>query len=273
MIRNEIVNFFSNLALRHIGIVIGKEKAYLIESRLDELSKSLGLNNIEELYKKAKSNLTNELLNKLIDALTTNETYFFRDKIQFEALKKYVIPELIQNNSSKKSLRIWSCACSTGQEPYSIALLINEYFPELLKWRLEIIGSDISKKVIEYAKKGEFSQIEVNRGLPARMLAKYFTQKGNKWVLDSRIRKMVRFVQINLKDSFIHLGKFDIIFCRYVLIYFSDELKKDILQRLEKSLNPGGYLFLGGSEILPPFFKGSIRRKELGGCICYQLPR
>ncbi len=270
MIRSEIVSFFSDFALRYIGIIIGKEKAYLIESRLNELSKSLGLN-IEELYKRAKNNLTNELLNKLIDALTTNETYFFRDKIQFEALKRYVIPELIQKNSQKKRLRIWSCACSTGQEPYSIALLISEYFPELLNWHLEIIGSDISKKAIEYAKRGEFSQIEINRGLPARMLAKYFKQKGNKWVLDSRIKRLVRFVQVNLKNSFIQLGKFDLIFCRYVLIYFSDALKKDILNRLERSLNPGGYLFLGGTEIPPPF-GNSIVRKELGGCVCYYLP-
>jgi len=271
MIRSEIVAFFSNFALKHIGIAIGKEKAYLIESRLDELSKSMGLN-IEELYKQAKSNLTNELLNRLIDALTTNETYFFRDKIQFEALKKHVIPELIQNNSLKKRLRIWSCACSTGQEPYSIALLISEHFPELLNWHLEIIGSDISKKVIEYAKKGEFSQIEINRGLPARMLAKYFKQKGNRWVLDNKIKRLVKFVQVNLKESFTRLGKFDLIFCRYVLIYFSDELKRNILSRLEKSLNPGGYLFLGGSEVLPALGNSSMVRKELGRCICYYLP-
>lgn len=265
----EIFDFFSNFALTHIGIAIEKDKAYLIQSRLNELSKSLGID-IEELYHNAKTRLTNELLDKLIDALTTNETYFFRDKIQYEVLKKHVLPELIERNQKQKKLRIWSCACSTGQEPYSIAMLIAEYFPQLLKWNLDIIGSDISKKVIEYAKNGEFSQIEVNRGLPARLLTKYLRQKGNKWVLNENIKRMVKFVQLNLKRDFSYLGKFDIIFCRYVLIYFPENLKRDILNRLEKSLNKGGYLFLGGTEIPPPFGK-NIVRKKLGDCICYYL--
>ena len=268
--KQEIFDFFSNLALTHIGIAIGKDKAYLMQSRLNELSKSLGID-IEELYRNAKTRLTNELLNQIIDALTINETYFFRDKAQFEALKKYVLPELIERNQQQKKLRIWSCACSTGQEPYSIAMLIAEHFPQLLKWNLDIIGSDISKKVIEYAKKGEFSQIEVNRGLPARLLAKYFRQKGNKWVLDGSIKRMVKFIQLNLKKDFSYLGKFDIIFCRYVLIYFPQDLKKDILNRLENSLNKGGYLFLGGTEIPPPF-GNTIVRKKLGSCVCYHLP-
>jgi len=270
MVKEEILSFFSDFALRHIGISFNKDKAYLIQSRLDELSKELGIS-VEELYHNSRSRLTNELLNKIIDALTTNETYFFRDKIQFDILRKYILPELIKKNESEKRLRIWSCACSTGQEPYSIAMLIDEYFPHLRKWNLEIIGSDVSKKAVEYAKEGSFSQIEVNRGLPARFLAKYFKQKGNRWLIDKKIREMVKFMQINLKDDFSYLGKFDIIFCRYVIIYFPQHVKINILNRLEERLNKGAYLFFGGSEIPPPFGK-NIKRKNLAGCLVYFLP-
>ncbi len=268
--KQEIIDFFSNFALKHTGIVLGNNKAYLIKSRLEELSKSLGFSGIEELYSNAKFRLTNSLLNQIIDALTTNETFFFRDKVQFDILKRHIIPELMEKNKSTKRLRIWSAACSTGQEPYSIALLIYEFFPELLRWNIEIIASDISNKVLEYAKKGEFSQIEVNRGLPARMLAKYFRQQGNRWVIDQKIKRMVKFIIINLKNNFSHLGKFDIIFCRYVLIYFSNALKKDILNRLHRMLNKGGYLFFGASEI-PSNLSPDMIRRNINGAICYQL--
>ncbi len=266
----ELIDFFSDFALKHTGIVLGPEKDYLIKSRLEELSKSLGFRNIEELYRKAKYQLTNELLDHLIDALTTNETYFFRDKIQFDALKKYILPEIIERKKEEKRLRIWSCACSTGQEPYSIGILICEHFPHILNWDLEIIGSDISKRAVEYAKQGSFSQIEVNRGLPAKLLIKYFRQKGSRWVIDERVRRLIRFLRINLKDDFSYLGKFDIIFCRYVLIYFSSELKRNVLLRIEKNMFPNGYLFFGMAEI-PSGLSPRFIRRDFGGAICYQF--
>ncbi len=268
--KGEIINFFSDLALKNIGIVLGDKKAYLIETRLEELSKNLGLAGIDELYDKTKFSLNNKLLDQIIDALTTNETYFFRDKQQFDALEKYVITEIMERNKGNKRLRIWSAACSTGQEPYSIALLIYDRFPQLLNWELEIIGTDISKRVIEYAKQGAFSQIEVNRGLPARMLVRYFRQNGNRWIIDERIKRMVKFLRVNLLNDLSHLGRFDIIFCRYVLIYFTDSLKKNLVNRLERMLYPGGYLFFGASEIASHLSRTMIRR-SFNGIICYQL--
>ena len=269
MISPEQFRFFSELVKQHSGIALGKGKEYLIESRLNELAKVLGLKDLDALYRKAKAAMTPKLKEQIIEAMTTNETYFFRDQHPFDALQKNVIPELMKQNQGKKQLRFWSAACSTGQEPYSIALLIAEHFPALLSWKTEILATDISKKAVEKGRAGRFTQVEVNRGLPITLLIKYFKQQGAFWIIDEKLKKMIRFKQMNLLSPFVGVGTFDVIMCRYVLIYFDQQTKKAILDKLVKQLNPGGYLFLGATETpigLPPFMK----RTSFGRATCWK---
>lgn len=269
MISPEQFRFFADLVKTSSGISLGKGKEYLIESRLSELAKSLGLKDLEELYRKAKFQMTPKLKEQIIEAMTTNETYFFRDQHPFDALQKEIIPELIKKNQNTKKLRFWSAACSTGQEPYSVALLIAEHFPALSNWRIEILATDISQQAIKKGMEGRFTQVEVNRGLPVTMLIKYFKQQGPFWMINEKLKKLVRFKQLNLLSPLVGFGTFDIIFCRYVLIYFDQQTKKQILEKLVKTLNPGGYLFLGATETpigLPP----TMKRVSIGRATCWR---
>ncbi len=269
MITPEQFRFFADLVKQHSGIALGKGKEYLIESRLNELAKASGLRDLDALYRKAKTSMTPRLKEEIIEAMTTNETYFFRDQHPFDALKKEIIPELMERNKAKKQLRFWSAACSTGQEPYSIALIISEHFPALLSWRTEILATDISKKAVEKGKAGRFTQVEVNRGLPITLLIKYFKQQGAFWIIDEKLKRMVRFKTMNLLAPFVGVGTFDCILCRYVLIYFDQATKKSILEKLVKQLNPGGYLFLGATETpvgLPP----TMKRVSFGRATCWR---
>src|SRR6476646_7801497 len=179
--------------------------------------------------------------------MTTNETFFFRDKIPFDHLLQTVLPELVQALANRRSLRIWCAASSTGQEPYSIARCIKEFAP-LAGWRVEIVATDLSQGVLEKSKAGIFSQFEVQRGLPIQMLVKYFTQTGELWQLNADIRAMVQHRQLNLLQDFSHLGTFDVIFCRNVLIYFDQDTKASIFGRIAKMLEPDGVLALGAAE-------------------------
>src|SRR6266404_5333357 len=183
----------------------------------------------------------------LVEAMTTNETFFFRDKIPFDHLRQTVLPELVQARANRRALRIWCAASSTGQEPYSIAMCIKEFAP-LAGWRVEIVATDLSQGVLEKSKAGIFSQFEVQRGLPIQMLVKYFTQTGELWQLNADIRAMVQHRQLNLLQDFSHLGTFDLIFCRNVLIYFDQDTKADIFARLAKVLEADGALALGAAE-------------------------
>jgi chemotaxis protein methyltransferase CheR len=183
----------------------------------------------------------------VVEAMTTNETFFFRDKIPFDHLKEAVLPALIQARAARRSLRIWCAASSTGQEPYSIAMLVKET-PALSGWRVEIVGTDLSQAVLEKSKSGVFSQFEVQRGLPIQMLVKYFKQTGDLWQLNADIRAMVQHRQLNLLQDFSPLGKFDIIFCRNVLIYFDQNTKASIFERLSRQLEADGALALGAAE-------------------------
>ncbi len=266
----EIFNFFTALVEKVSGISYHSGKEYLIESRLTELAVSLGYKDIRELYNKVKRGLTPQLLNEVVDALTTNETYFFRDQHPFEALKTKIFPELFKKKEREKRLSIWSAACSTGQEPYSIALILLEYFPKYVStWKIDILATDISQKSLEKAKKGVYNQIEVNRGLPVTFLVKYFKQEGSFWKIDDKVRRMVRFEYLNLLEAGRKIRqKFDIIFCRYVLIYFSDQTKKKVFTDLWNLLNPGGYLFLGATEIHPCSFP-DMEKKTIGRTVCY----
>jgi chemotaxis protein methyltransferase CheR len=183
----------------------------------------------------------------VVEAMTTNETFFFRDRIPFDHLRQTVLPGLVQARANRRALRIWCAASSTGQEPYSIAMCIKEFAP-LARWRVEIVATDLSHGVLEKSKAGIFSQFEVQRGLPIQMLVKYFTQTGDLWQINADIRAMVQHRQLNLLQDFSHLGSFDVIFCRNVLIYFDQETKTAIFDRLAGVLEPDGVLALGAAE-------------------------
>ncbi|PZA13411.1 chemotaxis protein CheR [Rhodopseudomonas palustris] len=229
------------------GLVLSADKKYLLESRLLPLARKAGVPGITDLVQKMKAG-SEALIHDVVEAMTTNETFFFRDKTPFDHFKDSVIPELIKARAGRKSLRIWCAASSTGQEPYSLAMLLKEKASELAGWRIEIIGTDLSPEVLEKSKAGLYTQFEVQRGLPIQLLVKYFKQVGTMWQLNADVRSMVQYRQFNLLQDFGSLGKFDIIFCRNVLIYFDQATKSDIFNRLQRATEPDGYLFLGAAE-------------------------
>lgn len=229
------------------GLDLSADKQYLVESRLMPLARRVGVAGIPELVQKMKAG-SESVISQVVEAMTTNETFFFRDKIPFDHLRDGVLPGLIKANAGRRSLRIWSAACSTGQEPYSIAMCLREYGAALAGWRIEIVATDLSQEVLEKSKAGLYSQFEVQRGLPIQLLVKYFTQHGELWQLSSDIRGMVQHRQLNLLQDFTHLGKFDVIFCRNVLIYFDQPTKTTIFERMAKLLEQDGSLLLGAAE-------------------------
>lgn len=239
--------YVKNLIKQKAAIALDNGKEYLVESRLTPLVKEAGLATISELISKIKEKNDFTLMNKVVDVMTTNETFFFRDIHPFETLKKTVIPALIAKRGPAESIRIWCAASSTGQEPYTIAMVIAENFA-LHKARFNMIASDISPTVLDKAKSGLYSQIEVNRGLPASLLVKHFTKKSTEWQIKDDIRKMIDYRIINLAEPLPAMQSLDIVFIRNVLIYFDVETKKKILGGIRKLLKPDGYLFLGGSE-------------------------
>jgi len=238
--------FLRKLLKERSGLDLSSDKQYLIESRLLPLARKLGLSGITELVQKMTTGLE-ELISEVVEAMTTNETFFFRDKIPFEHLSQTILPALMQTCANRRSLRIWCAASSTGQEPYSIAMCIKG-FTALAGWRVEIVATDLSQAVLEKSKAGIFSQFEVQRGLPIQMLVKHFTQVGELWHLNADIRGMVQHRQLNLLHDFSHLGTFDVIFCRNVLIYFDQETKINVFERLARMLEADGVLVLGAAE-------------------------
>jgi chemotaxis protein methyltransferase CheR len=229
------------------GLDLSADKQYLVESRLVPLARKAGLAGIPELVAKMKSG-AERLASEVVEAMTTNETFFFRDKIPFDHLRDTILPALMQTRASRKSIRIWSAASSTGQEPYSIAMCLKEKAAQFAGWRFEIVATDLSQEVLEKSKAGIYSQFEVQRGLPIQLLVKYFTQTGELWQINADIRGMVQHRQLNLLQDFSHLGKFDVIFCRNVLIYFDQETKISIFERMSKVTEPDGMLMLGAAE-------------------------
>ena len=229
------------------GLDLSVDKQYLVESRLIPLARKRGLAGIGDLVQKIKGGAEAVAMD-VIEAMTTNETFFFRDKIPFDHLRETVIPELLQARSHRKSLRIWCAASSTGQEPYSIAMCLKEFASALSGWRVEIVATDLSLGVLEKSRSGLFSQFEVQRGLPIQLLVKHFRQVGELWQISADIRAMVQHRQLNLMQDFSHLGSFDVIFCRNVLIYFDQDTKLGVFNRLAKSLEADGVLALGAAE-------------------------
>ncbi|MDH5369823.1 MAG: protein-glutamate O-methyltransferase CheR [Gammaproteobacteria bacterium] len=241
-------NLFRSYLEEACGIVLGENKHYLVTSRLKRVTEEFSYPSLSEMMKTLIKGNDRNLREKVIDAMTTNETMWFRDVYPFEILKKELLPELAKN---KSPIKIWSAASSTGQEAYSISMGTSEFQqsnPGKLTSSVEIVGTDISQTVVNLAKQGRYDELSVVRGLSAERRDKFFKHKDDKWEINLDIKQRTRFLELNLLNNYSLLGKFDIIFCRNVLIYFSSEMKKDILERMAKILKPGGTLILGGSE-------------------------
>ena len=215
------------------GLDLSADKQYLIESRLLPLARKSGVPGISELVQKMKAGSAS-LVTQVVEAMTTNETFFFRDKVPFDHFRQLIMPEIIKARAGRKSVRIWCAAGSTGQEPYSLAMCLKEMSAALAGWRTEIIATDLSQEVLEKSKAGIYSQFEVQRGLPIQMLVKYFKQTGEFWQINPDIRAMVQHRQLNLLHDFSQLGTFDVVFCRNVLIYFDQDTKINIFNRLHR---------------------------------------
>ena len=239
--------YLRKLLKDHSGLDLSADKQYLIESRLLPLSRKSGLAGISEVVQKMKAG-SPSLVAQVVEAMTTNETFFFRDKVPFDHFRDSIMPEIIKARAARKSVRIWCAAGSTGQEPYSLAMCLKEMSAALAGWRVEIIATDLSQEVLEKSKAGVYSQFEVQRGLPIQLLVKYFKQNGELWQISPEIRAMIQHRQLNLLHDFSQLGAFDVIFCRNVLIYFDQDTKINIFGRLAKTMEADGFLVLGAAE-------------------------
>ncbi|MDO9459192.1 MAG: protein-glutamate O-methyltransferase CheR [Alphaproteobacteria bacterium] len=240
--------YLANFLKTSSGLVLGPDKMYLVESRLLPITRKRNLPGLTELVHELRRGRDQSLTQDVVEAMTTNESFFYRDKTPFDNLRAEVLPKFLSTRKTQRQLRIWSAAASTGQEPYSIAMVLKEMAASFPGWRLDILGTDISKEVLEKARAGMYSQFEVQRGLPIQMLVKYFKQIGEMWQVDSSLRAMVQLREGNLLGSFTGFGMFDIIFCRNVLIYFDQATKKDVLERMAKLMPDDGVLFLGAAE-------------------------
>jgi chemotaxis protein methyltransferase CheR len=231
----------------HSGLDLSADKQYLIESRLLPVARKAGLSGIGELVQKMRGGSA-AFNPQVVEAMTTNETFFFRDKVPFDHFRDLIMPQILRARANRKSVRIWCAAGSTGQEPYSLAMSVKEMGAARAGWRIEIVATDLSQEVLEKSRAGLYSQFEVQRGLPIRLLVKYFKQVGELWQINADIRAMVQHRQLNLLHDFSQLGAFDLIFCRNVLIYFDQETKTNIFNRLANAIEPDGFLALGAAE-------------------------
>lgn len=250
------------------GITLDDSKAYLVESRLGPLVDELGCRNYNDLYFRAKQDLSRVLPNRIIDAITTNETFFYRDNTPFELLKHKLIPDLIDRKG--KQISIWSAACSTGQELYTIAMVLKELLPDIRSYHIKLVGTDISDSAIAQASYGRYNRVEIERGLPAAKRSQYFREDGNYWRVSDELRAMVSFQKINLMNPFTGMGRFDIIFCRNVAIYFTPENRGKLFDRLADQLNPQGALIIGSTESLIGI-SNRYQRREYLNAVFYQV--
>lgn len=243
-------DFLQQLLKSRSGIVLSPDKMYLVESRLMPVVRARGLAGLDELMQALRVRGETKLMGEVVDAMTTNESYFFRDIKPFEVFRETILPALVKARRSigRNRIRIWSAACSSGQEPYTLAMILKEDEALVAGLQVEIVATDLSAHIIEKAKSGIYSQFEVQRGLPIQYLVKYFAQHGEQWQISKPIRDMVTVRPFNLLDDYRPLGTFDVVFCRNVLLYFDQATKTDILGRIAATLPPDGMLFLGGAE-------------------------
>jgi chemotaxis protein methyltransferase CheR len=264
-------SFLVGLVREQSGIVLDTGKEYLIESRLMPVAKAVGMQSLSELSNALRKSPRGELADKVVDAMTTNETTFFRDFFPFEALRKELMPELMKKRAATRELNFWCGAASSGQESYSVAMMLLEHFPQVaLDWKFQYFATDLSKEMLERCRKGAYTQVEVNRGLPATLLAKYFTPAEGNWYISDKVKRLVQFRPLNLLDPLPPMPQMDIVFLRNVLIYFDVEVKRQILAKVRKVLKPDGYLFLGGAETtvnIDPHFA----RMPFDKAGCYRL--
>lgn len=238
------------------GIYLDKTKAYLVENRFSGLLQELGCGSFSELYYKAKADASKSIEKKIVEQIATHETLFFRDTAPFEMLKHKILPELIDNRNASgrfklsMPIRIWSAACSTGQEVYSIAIVLKELLPDLRKYNIKLLGTDISSAAVAKASYGAYNKFEIERGLPPDKLKRYFTPGDNSWRVKDEIRAMAMFRKINLMDNFSSLGKFDIVMCRNVAIYFTEADRIRLFDKIAGVMEPDGYLVIGSTESL-----------------------
>ncbi len=244
----EDFDYLRKLLKERSGLVLAAEKQYLVESRLLPLARRRGVGTLTELVAQLRGQTTTALASEVVDAMTTNETFFFRDKIPFDLLRDIMMPALIKARGQTRRIRIWCSAASTGQEPYSIAMILKAMGDRLDGYRIDILATDLSSEVVERGKSGIYSQFEVQRGLPVQMLVKHFSQVGEQWQVAPEIRDMVQFRPLNLLSDFTPLGMFDVVFCRNVLIYFDQPTKNGVLERIARQMPEDGYLILGAAE-------------------------
>jgi chemotaxis protein methyltransferase CheR len=265
-IHSENYRFLQQQVYSQTGIVLDGDKHYLFESRLTPIVRQLGLGSINDLCALLKATRETEVGRQVVEAMTTNETYFFRDPAHYDAIRTVLLPQLKEDRRDTKKLRFWSAAASTGQEAYSLAMLLLE--SGLSDWNVQILGTDFSSQVLERARSGKYQQIEVNRGLPAAFVVKHFRRSGVDWQLSEPVRRMAVFETIDLRKSMRALGPFDLVFCRNVMIYFDAETKKKILKELHGTLFRGGWLLLGAAETafgVEEWFE----RRTVGSAIVY----
>ena len=241
-------DYLRRLLKERSGLVLSQDKQYLVESRLMPVARRIGVDNLSTLVHNLKRQDAEPLIVDVVEAMMTNETFFFRDRIPFDHLRDTIVPALMQARAVQKRMRIWCAAASSGQEPYSLAMVLKDMSATLAGWRVDILATDLSAEVLEKAKAGLYSQFEVQRGLPIQLLIKHFTQVGDCWQLSPEIRSMVQFRPFNLLNDFGPLGTFDVVFCRNVLIYFDQDMKVVVLDRLARQIERDGYLVLGAAE-------------------------
>jgi len=241
-------DYLRKLLRERSGLVLSADKQYLVESRLLPVARRAGAAGLPDLVQRLKESRVEQLVTDVVEAMTTNESFFFRDKIPFEHFRDSMMPALLEARAAQRRIRIWCAASSTGQEPYSLAMCLKEMGGLVAGWRIEIIATDLSNEVLEKAKTGIYSQFEVQRGLPIQLLVKYFSQVGEAWQITPEVRAMVQYRPLNLLADFAHHGMFDVVFCRNVLIYFDQETKSSVLERIARATDRDGYLVLGAAE-------------------------
>jgi chemotaxis protein methyltransferase CheR len=241
-------SYLCELVKNSTAIALDAKREYLMEARLASVAQQEGFGSVSELLTRVRTGASTQLHWKVVEAMTTNETSFFRDVKPFEALRQVVVPTLIKARQNERKLSIWCAACSSGQEPYSISMMLREHFPELQNWNVTILATDISTEVLEKSRNGRYTQLEVNRGLPANYLVKYFKKDGVEWQIDESIRKMVEIRRMNLSVAWPLMPPIDLVMLRNVMIYFPVETKKQILKNMRSVLRPDGHLFLGTAE-------------------------
>jgi chemotaxis protein methyltransferase CheR len=243
----EDFTLFARVLKERSGLALGEEKSYLLESRLLPVARKHGLATMAELAAALRARAEAALVRDIVEAMTTNESFFFRDTKPFEQFRAIVLPQLLKARAGTRTIRIWSAACAAGQEPYSLAMLLADE-PRLAGWHVDLVASDLSTEMVERARAGVYTQFEVQRGLPIKYLVRHFEPDGERWLLKPAIRDMVQFRAANLLEDVSALGRFDVILCRNVLIYFEQQTKTAVLDRLVRLLPADGFLFLGGAE-------------------------